>query len=65
MKRGLETLKSEGVQVDPHREDYDYGCFAWIMTPTETGLSCGSRSQKRNRDRKSLAASGRFMTGFH
>lgn len=27
----LEALKKEGVQVDPHREDYDYGRFAWIM----------------------------------
>lgn len=29
----LEALKKEGVQVDPHREDYDYGRFAWIMDP--------------------------------
>jgi predicted enzyme related to lactoylglutathione lyase len=29
----LETLKKEGVQIDPHREDYDYGRFAWIMDP--------------------------------
>jgi predicted enzyme related to lactoylglutathione lyase len=27
----LEALNEEGVQVDPHREDYDYGRFAWIM----------------------------------
>lgn len=29
----LEGLKKEGVQIDPHREDYDYGRFAWIMDP--------------------------------
>jgi predicted enzyme related to lactoylglutathione lyase len=29
----LEALKQEGVQIDPHREDYDYGRFAWIMDP--------------------------------
>ena len=29
----LEALKNEGVQIDPHREDYDYGRFAWIMDP--------------------------------
>jgi predicted enzyme related to lactoylglutathione lyase len=29
----LEALKKEGVQIDPHREDYDYGRFAWIMEP--------------------------------
>ncbi len=29
----LAALASEGVQIDPHREDYDYGRFAWIMDP--------------------------------
>jgi catechol 2,3-dioxygenase-like lactoylglutathione lyase family enzyme len=29
----LATLKAEGVSVDPHREDYDYGRFAWITDP--------------------------------
>jgi predicted enzyme related to lactoylglutathione lyase len=29
----LEALKNEGVQIDPKREDYDYGRFAWIMDP--------------------------------
>lgn len=29
----LAALKAEGVQVDPHREDYEYGRFAWIMDP--------------------------------
>jgi predicted enzyme related to lactoylglutathione lyase len=29
----LETLKKEGVEIDPHRENYDYGRFAWIMDP--------------------------------
>ena len=29
----LQTLKEEGVEIDPHREDYDYGRFAWIMDP--------------------------------
>jgi len=29
----LELLKEEGVEIDPHREDYDYGQFAWIMDP--------------------------------
>ena len=28
----LEALKAEGVQIE-HREDYDYGRFAWIMDP--------------------------------
>lgn len=29
----LKVLKEEGVEIDPHREDYDYGRFAWIMDP--------------------------------
>jgi predicted enzyme related to lactoylglutathione lyase len=29
----LEALKREDAQVDPHREDYDYGRFAWITDP--------------------------------
>jgi predicted enzyme related to lactoylglutathione lyase len=27
----LQALKEEGVEIDPHREDCDYGRFAWIM----------------------------------
>lgn len=29
----VERLRREGVEVDPKREDYDYGRFAWIMDP--------------------------------
>ena len=29
----LEALKNEGVEIDPHREDHEYGRFAWIMDP--------------------------------
>ena len=29
----LEALKADGVTIDPTREDYDYGRFAWIMDP--------------------------------
>jgi len=29
----LAALKAEGVEIDPKREDYDYGRFAWIMDP--------------------------------
>jgi predicted enzyme related to lactoylglutathione lyase len=30
MDEMLESLKAAGVWVDPHREDYAYGRFAWI-----------------------------------
>lgn len=29
----LAALREDGVEIDPHREDYDYGRFAWIMDP--------------------------------
>jgi len=29
----LAALRAEGVEVDPRREDFDYGRFAWIMDP--------------------------------
>jgi predicted enzyme related to lactoylglutathione lyase len=29
----LEDLKNSGVAIDPHREDADYGRFAWITDP--------------------------------
>lgn len=29
----LEALRAEGVEIDPKREDHEYGRFAWIMDP--------------------------------
>jgi predicted enzyme related to lactoylglutathione lyase len=29
----LELLRQEGVEIDPKRENADYGRFAWIMDP--------------------------------
>jgi predicted enzyme related to lactoylglutathione lyase len=29
----LKMLQEEGVEIDPHREDYEYGRFAWITDP--------------------------------
>jgi predicted enzyme related to lactoylglutathione lyase len=29
----LEDLKASGIEIDPHREDADYGRFAWITDP--------------------------------
>jgi predicted enzyme related to lactoylglutathione lyase len=29
----LDALTAEGVQVDPKREEHDYGKFGWIMDP--------------------------------
>ena len=29
----LDEMKTAGVEVDPHREDADYGRFAWVTDP--------------------------------
>jgi predicted enzyme related to lactoylglutathione lyase len=29
----LNELRADGVEIDPKREDYDYGRFAWIVDP--------------------------------
>ena len=29
----LDALRAEGFRIDPHREDYAYGRFAWIFDP--------------------------------
>jgi len=29
----LELLKSEGVEVYEHFEEYEYGRFGWVMDP--------------------------------
>jgi predicted enzyme related to lactoylglutathione lyase len=29
----LAALRDEGVEIDPRREDYDYGRFAWLTDP--------------------------------
>jgi predicted enzyme related to lactoylglutathione lyase len=29
----LTRLAAEGVEIDPKREDYEYGKFAWIVDP--------------------------------
>jgi predicted enzyme related to lactoylglutathione lyase len=29
----FEALRAEGVEIDPKRENYDYGRFAWITDP--------------------------------
>ncbi|HLG97781.1 MAG TPA: VOC family protein [Bryobacteraceae bacterium] len=33
LDRLLENLRAEGVQIDPKREDSEYGRFAWITDP--------------------------------
>ncbi len=39
----LKVLNEEGVEIDPHREDCEFGRFAGIMDPEGIESSCGSR----------------------
>jgi predicted enzyme related to lactoylglutathione lyase len=34
----LKALEAEGVEIDPHREDGEYGRFAWITDPDGTRI---------------------------
>jgi predicted enzyme related to lactoylglutathione lyase len=34
----LKALEAEGVEIDPHREDGEYGRFAWITDPEGTRI---------------------------
>jgi predicted enzyme related to lactoylglutathione lyase len=44
----LKALAEEGVQIDPHREDHDYGRFAWIMDPDGNGIELWESPQEQN-----------------
>jgi len=43
----LSALRAEGVDVDPRREDYDYGRFAWIMDPEGNRIELWEPSESR------------------
>jgi hypothetical protein len=47
----LEDLKKSGIEIDPHREDYDYGRLPGSPTQTATALSYGNRQSQRKPDR--------------
>jgi catechol 2,3-dioxygenase-like lactoylglutathione lyase family enzyme len=54
----LETLRQEGVLVDPKREDSAYGRFAWIMDPEGNRIELWEpppegkqRSKKRKKEK--------------
>ena len=42
----LAALREEGVEIDPKREDYDYGRFAWVMDPEGNRIELGEPSKK-------------------
>jgi hypothetical protein len=44
----LKALAEEGVQVDPRREDHDYGRFAWIMDPDSNGVELMGAPQTKS-----------------
>jgi predicted enzyme related to lactoylglutathione lyase len=46
----LEDLKNSGIEIDPHREDYDYGRFAWITDPDGTRIELWEPPSQRKAD---------------
>jgi predicted enzyme related to lactoylglutathione lyase len=44
----LAALKEEGVEIDPHREDFDYGRFAWIMDPDGNRIELWEPPKKKS-----------------
>ncbi len=48
LDRLLTVLKTEGVEIDPHREDYDYGRFAWIIDPDGNRVELWEPPRKRS-----------------
>jgi predicted enzyme related to lactoylglutathione lyase len=49
----LAALREEGVEVDPRREDYDYGRFAWIMDPEGNRIELWEPPKKKQSDKSS------------
>jgi predicted enzyme related to lactoylglutathione lyase len=47
----LAALREEGVEVDPKREDYDYGRFAWIMDPEGNRIELWEPPKKKQSDK--------------
>ncbi len=43
----LKVLKEEGIEIDPHREDYEYGRFAWIVDPEGNRIELWEPSAER------------------
>jgi predicted enzyme related to lactoylglutathione lyase len=46
----LAALREEGVEVDPKREEYDYGRFAWIMDPEGNRIELWEPPKKKQSD---------------
>jgi predicted enzyme related to lactoylglutathione lyase len=45
----LEALRSEGVWIDDHREEYEYGRFAWIADPEGNRIELWEPPRDRDR----------------
>jgi hypothetical protein len=54
----LEALRAEGVTIDPKREDYDYGRFAWIMDPEGKWIRKAIRLNYGSRRNRVIGRSG-------
>jgi predicted enzyme related to lactoylglutathione lyase len=42
----LAALREEGVEIDPKREYYEYGRFAWIIDPEGNRIELWERPKR-------------------
>jgi predicted enzyme related to lactoylglutathione lyase len=47
----LAKLSASGVQIDPKREDYDYGRFAWVFDPDGNKVELWEPPNRRRESR--------------
>ena len=47
----LTALKQEGVEIDPKREEYEYGRFAWILDPEGNRIELWEPPKMRSRSK--------------
>ena len=52
LDRLLEAPRREDVTIDPKREGYDHGRFAWITDPEGNRIELWEPPQKRAKSRK-------------
>lgn len=46
----LPKLQKDGVKIDPRREDYEYGRFAWIYDPDGNKIELWEPSKPEKQD---------------
>ena len=63
LDRLLKLLRREGVWIDPKREDYPYGRFAWIMDPEGNRIELWQPPAEKRASRRPKPAGKSRQTG--